>query len=96
MKNYFIFTIALISLSFTSCQKDDFYKGDHFFVENDGGTMAVYLEGSIELNTIILSVLGGLRFTDKEMATLENSAHEGYIEEQKLFTQTFHDLVQRV
>ena len=51
--------IILASLSLTSCKKESFYQGDHFFIENDGATMPVYIKGNIESNVFILFVHGG-------------------------------------
>ena len=37
--------------------------------------------------------IGGPDFSEKELVILENSAHEGYIEEQELFISTFRRFV---
>jgi proline iminopeptidase len=59
MKNYFILTIIAIVMLSTSCKKESFYKGDHFFIENKGATMPVSIKGNIESKTFILFVHGG-------------------------------------
>lgn len=59
MKNYLILIAIAVLMSFASCKKESFYKGDHFFIENAGATMPVYIKGNIESGTFILFVHGG-------------------------------------
>jgi pimeloyl-ACP methyl ester carboxylesterase len=59
MKNYFIPTIIAAVILLSSCNKETFYEGDHFFIENDGAIMPVYVKGNIESKTVILFVHGG-------------------------------------
>ena len=60
MKNLILSAIVL-ALLFTSCEKENFYKGDHFFVENTGAIMPVYIKGNFESRIFILFVHGGPR-----------------------------------
>jgi proline iminopeptidase len=48
---------------------------------------------TIEMGYDAFNSIGGPNFEDKEMVILENSAHEGYIEEQELFSAAFRDFV---
>jgi proline iminopeptidase len=48
---------------------------------------------TIEMGYDAYSSIGGPDFTEKEMVILENSAHEGYIEEQELFIGVFRRFV---
>ncbi len=48
----FVFTIS-------SCQKEDLFPEDHFFVSNDDAIMPVYIRGNLESNVIILFLHGG-------------------------------------
>lgn len=48
---------------------------------------------TIEMGYDAYNSIGGPGFTDKEMVILENSAHEGYIEEQELFMSAFRRFV---
>jgi pimeloyl-ACP methyl ester carboxylesterase len=59
MKNYYILTVLAVTLFFTSCSKETFYDGDHFFIKNEGATMPVYIKGNIESKVFILFVHGG-------------------------------------
>lgn len=43
----------------TSCEKEDFYEGDHFFVRKAGAEMPVYVKGNIASGTFILFLHGG-------------------------------------
>jgi len=51
----------MLSFSFLmiSCEKENFYDGDHFFVKCAGAEMPVYIKGNIESKTFILFVHGG-------------------------------------
>ncbi len=61
MKKY----ICVIILTFIlgSCQQEDLTKTgiakDHFYFENNGATMPVYLEGNISSNKILIMIHGG-------------------------------------
>jgi len=57
-RHYFIYAIA-IQLLIISCSKETFYNGDHFFVENDGARMPVYIKGNIDSRIFILFIHGG-------------------------------------
>ena len=46
-------------LIMTSCEKVNFYEGDHFFIRNKGAEMPVYIKGNVESNKFILFVHGG-------------------------------------
>lgn len=59
MRNYFIPVVMAIVMILTSCTKETFYDGDHFFVENAGATMPVYIKGNIESDIFILFLHGG-------------------------------------
>ncbi|BDS10150.1 alpha/beta fold hydrolase [Aureispira anguillae] len=48
---------------------------------------------TIEMGFDAFNSIGGPNFADKEMVILENSAHEGYIEEQELFMEAFRRFV---
>ena len=48
---------------------------------------------TIEMGYDAFNSIGGPDFQEKEMVILENSAHEGYIEEQELFISTFREFV---
>ena len=48
---------------------------------------------TIEMGFDAFNSIGGPGFADKEMVILENSAHEGYIEEQELFMSSFRRFV---
>ena len=49
---------------------------------------------TIEMGFDAFNSIGGPDFMDKEMVILENSAHEGYIEEQELFISSFRRFVE--
>jgi proline iminopeptidase len=49
---------------------------------------------TIEMGFDAFNSIGGPDFMDKEMVILENSAHEGYIEEQELFKSSFKRFVE--
>ena len=51
---------------------------------------------TIEMGFDAFNSIGGPEFTNKEMVILENSAHEGYIEEQELFMSSFRRFVDRL
>ena len=51
---------------------------------------------TIEMGLDAFNSIGGPGFTKKEMVILENSAHEGYIEEQELFISSFRSFVDRL
>ncbi|MFT4781549.1 MAG: proline iminopeptidase [Pseudohongiellaceae bacterium] len=59
MKIYIILTAIATALLFTSCEKENFYTGDHFFVENKGAIMPVFVKGNLESRVFILFVHGG-------------------------------------
>lgn len=59
MKNLIISTLLLTFLLLASCQKEEFYKGDHFFVRNAGAEMPVFVKGNIESDICILFLHGG-------------------------------------
>ncbi|WP_236976611.1 alpha/beta fold hydrolase [Membranihabitans maritimus] len=48
---------------------------------------------TIEMGYDAFNSIGGSDFQEKELVILENSAHEGYIEEQELFVHTFRKFV---
>lgn len=51
--------IIFVLIVFSSCTKEKFYDGDHFFITNKGAEMPVYIKGNIESNTFILYIHGG-------------------------------------
>jgi pimeloyl-ACP methyl ester carboxylesterase len=57
-KHYIIYVIAMQFL-IISCTKETFYNGDHFFVENQGARMPVYIKGNIGSRIFILFIHGG-------------------------------------
>lgn len=59
MKNPVIFTLVISILLFISCEKENFYQGDHFFVKNAGAEMPVFVKGNIASGTFILFLHGG-------------------------------------
>lgn len=59
MKTLNIFYILILSILFISCEKENFYEGDHFYVRNAGAEMPVYLKGNIASGTVILFLHGG-------------------------------------
>ena len=59
MKNYYILTVLAITLCFTSCSKETFYEGDHFFIKNAGATMPVIIKGNIDSKVFVVFVHGG-------------------------------------
>lgn len=58
MKNLAIF-ISISIFIFSSCEKEGFYQGDHFFVKNGGAEMPVYIKGNIQSGIFILFLHGG-------------------------------------
>lgn len=52
-----LITVALIVLS--SCSKEKYFEGDHFFIKNNGAEMPVYVKGNIESKTFIVFLHGG-------------------------------------
>ncbi|WP_346861210.1 alpha/beta hydrolase [uncultured Draconibacterium sp.] len=59
MKTIVLFTLSIIFFVFTSCQKEGFYEGDHFFVKNAGAEMPVYVKGNVASGTFIVFLHGG-------------------------------------
>jgi pimeloyl-ACP methyl ester carboxylesterase len=59
MKNLIISTSILLSIILVSCEKENFFEGDHFFVRNAGAEMPVYVKGNIQSGTFILFLHGG-------------------------------------
>ncbi|WP_339740419.1 alpha/beta hydrolase [uncultured Sunxiuqinia sp.] len=59
MKNKFLAIASIILITFSSCEKESFFEGDHFFVRNAGAEMPVYVKGNIESKTFILFLHGG-------------------------------------
>lgn len=57
MKNL-IFIPAILILLY-SCEKESFYRGDHFFIKNAGAEMPVFVKGNIQSGTFILFLHGG-------------------------------------
>ncbi len=55
--HYFSIVLSTLFL-ITSCSKENFYDGDHFFVKNAGAEMPVYIKGNIESKVFILFVHG--------------------------------------
>ncbi|WP_346857320.1 alpha/beta hydrolase [uncultured Draconibacterium sp.] len=59
MKTIVLFTLSIIFFVFTSCQKEGFYEGDHFFIKNAGAEMPVYVKGNVASGTFIVFLHGG-------------------------------------
>ena len=59
MKNKFNLFVIAIGFLITSCSKEKFYDGDHFFIKNAGAEMPVYIKGNIESKVFILFIHGG-------------------------------------
>lgn len=59
MKQLITINLLLLALIITSCKKESFYSGDHFYVQNKGAEMPVFVKGNIESNTFILFLHGG-------------------------------------
>lgn len=50
---------SIIMILFAACSKEGLYQGDHFFVENKGASMPVYVKGNIESNVFVIFLHGG-------------------------------------
>jgi proline iminopeptidase len=48
-----------VLLIMSSCEKESFYDGDHFFIKNAGAEMPVFVKGNIESGVFILFLHGG-------------------------------------
>lgn len=59
MKNQIITLVSIISIAFSSCKKESFFEGNHFFVKNAGAEMPVYVKGNIDSRTFIIFLHGG-------------------------------------
>ncbi len=59
MKNQIITLASIILITSSSCKKESFFEGDHFFVRNAGAEMPVYIKGNIDSRTFILFLHGG-------------------------------------
>ena len=59
MKNLIPPALIFVLLILSSCEKVDFYQGDHFFVRNAGAEMPIYVKGNIASGTFILFLHGG-------------------------------------
>ena len=58
MKLFHISIAIFLGLTL-SCQQENFYKQDHFFVKNKGASMPVFIQGDLEAQTFILFLHGG-------------------------------------
>ena len=54
-----VITYLMFMILFSSCQKEELVRDDHFFVTNDEAIMPVYLRGNLESDAIILFLHGG-------------------------------------
>lgn len=55
-----VIAIALSALfTMSSCEKENFYLGDHFFIKNAGAEMPVYVKGNIASSVFIIFLHGG-------------------------------------
>jgi len=55
-----VFGIALFAFFLmNSCDQENYYEGDHFFIRNAGAEMPVYIKGNIESGVFILFLHGG-------------------------------------
>jgi proline iminopeptidase len=59
MRYLFIVLAILATITITSCKKETYYDGDHFFIKNAGAEMPVYIKGNTDSRTFILFVHGG-------------------------------------
>lgn len=59
MKNIALLISITVTILFSACEKQEFYRGDHFFVRNAGAEMPVFVKGNIESGTFILFLHGG-------------------------------------
>lgn len=59
MRHIILVFVLSTSIFISSCEKENFYQGDHFFVKNAGAEMPVYIKGNIESKVFILFVHGG-------------------------------------
>lgn len=59
MKKSISILLSIFLILITSCEKTDFYNGDHFFVKSKGAEMPVFIKGNIRSGTIILFLHGG-------------------------------------
>jgi proline-specific peptidase len=58
MREFAICLVICVS-ALLSCQREDLPDEDHFFVENDGASMPVYIRGNLESDVIVLFLHGG-------------------------------------
>jgi len=55
-----VIAIALSALfMMSSCEKENFYQGDHFFIKNAGAEMPVYVKGNTTSGVFIIFLHGG-------------------------------------
>lgn len=59
MKRFHLLLSFVMIILLSSCEKEGFYEGDHFFVKNAGAEMPVFIKGNIESRTFILFLHGG-------------------------------------
>jgi len=59
MKSLALVAALSVLFAMSSCQKESFYEGDHFFIKNAGAEMPVYVKGNTTSKTFILFVHGG-------------------------------------
>lgn len=59
MRNKLKILIYCLVLFLTACTKNNLYEGDHFFVENAGASMPVYVKGNINSNIFVIFLHGG-------------------------------------
>lgn len=59
MRSTIIAIAVSASFVMSSCDNENFYDGDHFFISNAGAEMPVFIEGNTESNKFILFVHGG-------------------------------------
>lgn len=58
MKSLILYFLIIFMFA-SGCEKETFYQGDHFFVENEGAKMPVYVKGNIQSGTFIFFLHGG-------------------------------------
>lgn len=59
MRYNIILPVLAVVMLITSCSKEKYFEGDHFFVRSEGAEMPVYIKGNIESGVFILFVHGG-------------------------------------
>lgn len=54
-----LYITMFLSIFFGACSKNKLYDGDHFFVEQKGASMPVYVKGNLDANIVVIFLHGG-------------------------------------